>query len=83
MNAEFSKVEGSKLPLYNPELTTGYEREGDANNWRVGLGQTFDINRRRAAQTDQAVAVRVAARQSYAAAWQAKATQVLRAMVAP
>ena len=32
MNAEFSKAQGSKLPLYNPELSTGYEREGDGNN---------------------------------------------------
>ena len=43
MNAEFSKVQGSKLPLYNPELSTGYEREGDGNNFNIGISQTIDL----------------------------------------
>ena len=28
MKAVFSKADDSKLPLYNPELSTSYEREG-------------------------------------------------------
>ena len=43
MNAEFSKAQGSKLPLYNPELSTGYEREGDGNNFNIGISQTIDL----------------------------------------
>ena len=43
MNAEFSKAQGSKLPLYNPELSTGYEREGDGNNFNIGISQTIDV----------------------------------------
>lgn len=43
MSAVFSKFEGSKLPLYNPELATGYEREGTANNFSLGINQTIDL----------------------------------------
>ena len=42
MNAVFSNAEGNKQPLYNPELETGYEREGDANNYSIGINQTID-----------------------------------------
>ncbi|MDB4307857.1 TolC family protein [Gammaproteobacteria bacterium] len=82
LNANLSLADQRDRPIYNPGLLGGYEREGDANNWRVGLGQTFDVNGRRDAQTDQAVALREAARQRFMLAWQDKATQVLRAMVA-
>ena len=39
MNAIFSMAQGNKQPLYNPDLQTGYEREGDANNFTIGLNQ--------------------------------------------
>ena len=82
MNANLALADQLDRPIYNPDLLGSYEREGDANNWRVGLGQTFDINHRRAAQNDQAAAVRSAARQGFASAWQGKAIEVLSAMVA-
>jgi len=81
MNASLALADQLDRPIYNPGLLGSYEREGDGSNWRVGLGQTFDVNRRRAAQTDQAAAVRAAARQRYAVVWQDQATQVLSAMV--
>jgi cobalt-zinc-cadmium efflux system outer membrane protein len=81
MNAALAFADQRERPIYNPDLLGSYEREGDANNWRVGLGQTFDINGRRNAQTEQAVALREAALQRYALAWQDKASQVLGAMV--
>jgi cobalt-zinc-cadmium efflux system outer membrane protein len=82
LNASLASADQLERPIYNPGLLGGYAREGDASNWRVGLGQTFDINRRRGAQTDQAVVLREAAGQHYALAWQGKATEVLSAMVA-
>ena len=82
LNANLALADQRERPIYNPGLLGGYEREGDANNWRVGLGQTFDVNGRRDAQTDQAVALREAARQRFMLIWQDKASQVLRAMVA-
>ena len=39
MNAELAMADQLQRPIYNPELFGGYEREGDANNWRVGVGQ--------------------------------------------
>ncbi len=42
MNAIFSMAQGNKQPLYNPELQTGYEREGDANNFTIGINQKID-----------------------------------------
>lgn len=42
MNAVFSQAQGSKKALYNPELTSGYEREGDANNFEIGISQKID-----------------------------------------
>jgi len=81
MNANLALADQLDRPIYNPGLLGSYEREGDRNNWRVGLGQTFDINRRRVAQNDQAAAVRSAARQSFTAAWQGQAIEVLGAMV--
>jgi outer membrane protein TolC len=42
MNAIFSMALGNKQPLYNPELQTGYEREGDANNFTIGINQKID-----------------------------------------
>lgn len=42
MNAIFSMALTNKQPLYNPELQTGYEREGDANNFTIGINQKID-----------------------------------------
>lgn len=81
VNATLSTADQLDRPIYNPDLLGGYEREGDANNWRVGLGQTFDVNRRRSAQEQQALALRDSALQTYEAAWQKQAATVLAAMV--
>ncbi len=43
MSAEFSKAQGSKSPLYNPELSTSYEREGDGNNFNIAISQTIEL----------------------------------------
>lgn len=53
MNAVFAKAEGSKLPLYNPELTTGFEREGDGNNFSIGINQTIDLWDKKENKTEQ------------------------------
>lgn len=53
MNAVFSKAQGSKLPLYNPELTTGFEREGDGNNFSIGINQIIDLWDKKESKTEQ------------------------------
>ena len=42
MNAAESIFRGSDKPVYNPEISTDVEREGDSNNYRIGITQTFD-----------------------------------------
>lgn len=80
-NAALAAADQFDRPLYNPELLGGYEREGDDRNWRVGVGQTLDVSRRRDAQQDMAVAVRELAAQNFALVWQQQAGRTLAAMV--
>jgi len=82
MDAGLADADQLERPVYNPNILGGYEREGDGSNWRIGIGQTFDINGRRRAQTDQAVMLRSAAGQSFEAMWQRHAADLLGAMVA-
>ncbi|MCF6226234.1 MAG: TolC family protein, partial [Xanthomonadales bacterium] len=68
-------------PLYNPELDTEYEREGDSNNYRVGLNQTLDIWGKRNTRKQQAGFSRVAAQQQYKFAIQQKIAESLQALI--
>ena len=65
MNAEFSTAQGSKLPLYNPELSTDYTRNGDNNDYSVGVEQTIDLWDRQGARRQKAGFMRTAAQAQY------------------
>ena len=81
MNATFSHGDDMTRPLYNPEFETAYERQGDANNYRFGIRQTFDWWDKRGERTLQSESVKVAARQAYLQTRQDKLAQALRALV--
>ncbi len=81
MYAALSMADGLDQPLYNPELDTTYEREGRANNFRLGLSQTFDWWGKRDKQQQQAVYARTAARMDFKLAVQQKSADALQAMV--
>ncbi len=81
MNATYSLAEARERPLYNPELDTEYEREGDSNNYRVGLNQTLDIWGKRNTRKQQAGFSRVAAQQQYKFAIQQKIAESLQALI--
>ena len=66
MNAALSKADGQERPRYNPELETEYEREGDADSYRLGLNQTIDWRDQRGTRKQRSVFNREAARQTYA-----------------
>ena len=55
MNASLSLADGLERPIYNPVLGGGIEREGDANNFNVGISQTFDWTNKQSVRETQAV----------------------------
>ncbi len=81
MNAVFSNAEGNKQPLYNPELETGYEREGDANNYSIGINQTIDLWDKRESKEQQANFSLTQASKHFDFLVQEKTAQALQALV--
>lgn len=80
MNSAFSTAENLEQPLYNPELETEYEREVDADNYRVGLSQTIDWWDKRSVRQQQAVFDRAVARNEFQVIRQRKAAAALNAI---
>ncbi len=81
MEAAFSQTTGMQLPLYNPEIMTEYERNGDDNNYRVGVNQTIDLWDKRGVRSQQADYLRQAARQNYQLVIQQKTAEALRILI--
>ncbi|MEH6709900.1 MAG: TolC family protein [Paraglaciecola polaris] len=81
MNAAFSNAEGNKQPLYNPELETGYEREGDGNNYSIGVSQTIDWWDKRETKEQQANFSLTQASKHFDFLVQEKTAQALQALV--
>jgi outer membrane protein TolC len=80
-NAAFSKADGKTKALYNPELESEFEQEGDANNYTVGISQTIDWWDKRGIRSQQAEYSRAAALQAYELVWQQKIADSLESMV--
>jgi len=70
LNMQLSLANASSQPIYNPELTSSYDREGDGNNYTVGFNQTIDLWDRRAILIEQAKFKKVEAKQNYAESYQ-------------
>lgn len=81
MNASLSLADGLERPIYNPVLGGEIEREGEANNFRVGISQTFDWTNKQSVRQKQAVYSREAARQYYEVVLQQKLSEVLELLV--
>ncbi len=82
MNAAISMTEGRERPQYNPELATEYEREGEDNNYRLGLNQTIDLWDKRGARQQQARFSRTAAQQDFEFSRQQKTAEAMQALIA-
>lgn len=82
MNAAISMTEGRERPQYNPELATEYEREGEENNYRLGLNQTIDLWDKRGARQQQARFSRTAAQQDFEFSRQQKTAEAMQALIA-
>lgn len=81
MNAAFSAAEGRQNPLYNPKLETEIEREGDNDNYSVGISQTIDWWDKRGTRKQQAGFSRTAARQAYELVVQQKIAESLQTLI--
>ena len=81
MKAVFSQAQGSKKALYNPELTTGYEREGDTNNFEIGINQKIDWWDKREAREQQANFSLTQVSKYFSSLQQVKISQALQALI--
>jgi len=81
MNAEFTAAKGSKLPLYNPELSSGYEREGTENNFTFGVNQTIDLWDKQGVRTIQGNYRLTAASKHFSYTVEEKTAQALQALI--
>jgi len=81
MKAAYSIAKGRQNPLYNPELETEFEREGEDDTYSVGISQTIDWWDKRGIRLQQANYSREAALHDYKLIWQQKIADSLRTMV--
>ncbi|GGA77358.1 hypothetical protein GCM10011369_19040 [Neiella marina] len=78
MNAN---AEAMGQPIYNPELSVGADRNGNENNYAVGLEQTIDLWDRRSLNTKQATFQKTAAMHMYKQQVLNKTAEVVTALV--
>ncbi len=81
MYAALSIADSLERPLYNPEIETGYEREGRDNNYNIGVRQRLDWWGKRDTRKQQAGFGRIAARKAYELILQQKSAEALQALV--
>lgn len=81
VDAASARVLGVGLPLHNPELALEGEKVGAANSYGIGLSQTIDWHDKRGVQEQAVQAGLDATRSALDALRQAKAVELLDAMV--
>jgi len=81
IDAARARVQGAGLPIYNPALQLEGERTESVDNYGVGLSQTFDLHDKRSMRERATQAELEATRATLNALRQAKAVELLDAMV--
>ncbi len=81
MNAVLARLEGLSKPIYNPELSTDWEREGEDYNYSLGVSQTMDWSDKQGARALQSSFNFEAAKQRYDLALQEKAAEGMISLV--
>ncbi|MGR3981393.1 TolC family protein [Pseudoalteromonas sp. 1181_04] len=76
-----ASVRAAGQSLYNPNLESSIEKEGDANNFSIGLSQTFDINDQQQAQHSAALLTLVAQQQRLQLTYLQLVEQILIALI--
>ena len=80
-NAALSIAESYGKPLYNPEFETELEREGEADNYLLGISQTIDWRDKRDTRRQLASADRTIAEQTYESVVQQKSAEALQSLI--
>lgn len=76
-----ASADAAEQPLYNPELSTDLERNGEADNYSVGVRQTIDWWDRQGAREQQAAYMRASAEAQYRQLLLEKHAEVIAALV--
>ena len=76
-----AEADAMNQPLYNPALSVGADRNGDENNYSVGLEHTIDLWDKRAVNTQQTVHLKTAAKHMYKQQVLDKTAEVIIALV--
>lgn len=81
LEAALSQTKELEQALYNPQLETEFEREGDQSNYRAGLSQQIDWQGKARLRDRQAVIKRTQAALDHQLFVQQRYVEVLRALV--
>lgn len=80
-DASLSQADSYSRALYNPELGTGYEREGEQDNYQVSISQKIDWWDQKGSREQQAQFLRIQAEQDYRFTYQTILKNALLAFV--
>jgi outer membrane protein TolC len=81
MESKYSQANALRQALYNPELASSVEKEGDYTNYSIGINQTFDWRDKSGVRAKAANFQMKSALQFYRAELQSTTAQTLRALV--
>jgi outer membrane protein TolC len=81
MKSGLSLADGQDQPLYNPELETEFEREGEDSNFRVGINQTIDWWDKSDIRQQRAAYSRQSARSTFELVRQRKTAEAISALI--
>ncbi|MCF6300363.1 MAG: TolC family protein [Proteobacteria bacterium] len=81
MSSSLYLADGLEKAIYNPELSTDFEREGSTKNYSLGISQTIDRSDKRGSRTQQATYVRIAAKKNYEMLVQEKTAEALYGLI--
>lgn len=76
-----ANADAAEQPLYNPELSSAFERNGEENNYTIGVQQTIDWWDKRGVKQQQAGFIRQAAEAHYRQQLMEKIAEALSALV--
>lgn len=81
LSGNMYQADSLEKPLYNPEISSEFGKEGSDNTYSLGINQTFDITNKRSSRKQQAVFSRIVAQKNYDLMLQNKMAQALNALI--
>lgn len=81
LNASLSSGAARRQPLYNPEIETSFEREGQQENYSVGLRQTLDLWDKQGRRSDQVGFMETIAKQTFTQRYNRQLLNTIKALL--